>query len=131
MRLLPLPDGTASLEFMPFEAAFIRSAIASLYGDYAREPIIDGARLRFACEDFLYIDEWDQPCVIATTYRGAGMLRTIVDSLAAPEAEALCEPLVDDSMAQTTPLQWRLSEDPDPAVVAGSVARAAKGESIL
>ncbi|KPF71740.1 hypothetical protein IP88_10480 [alpha proteobacterium AAP81b] len=82
MHLVSLGDGTASLEFEPEEVVEVRRRLVNCYGDYTREAIIDGARLRVAGQELLYLDEWDAPCLIASTAAGVEMLAAIAGATA-------------------------------------------------
>lgn len=76
-----LPSGTASLEFAPADAAAVRAAIAARYGKMRRRWFVLAAEVTFGGERFAFQNEWNDPCLIARSERGAEMLERIADDV--------------------------------------------------
>jgi hypothetical protein len=75
--LLSLPDGTSSLEFAPDDLEAVRQAISHLFGKATSELRGSYSRMAFGGETFLFEQEWDAPCIIASTEGGSLLLAQI------------------------------------------------------
>ncbi|MBB5713218.1 hypothetical protein [Sphingomonas aerophila] len=80
MTLLSLPDGTSSLEFATDDIATVKQAISDLFGGAASEWFTTYSRVVFGGETFLFENEWDDPCLIASTEAGRRLL-TLIERL--------------------------------------------------
>lgn len=71
-----------SLEFNPKDKDAVKAVIRELYGD--PKVISHGivSTVQVDGEEFTYQNEWDDPCLITSTVRGAGILQLIADKLA-------------------------------------------------
>lgn len=76
--LLPLPNGSASLEFAPDDLTDVYEAISSLFGPMLRDVQPTYVRLTFGGETFLFEQEWDEPCLIAQSEAGTPMLEKLL-----------------------------------------------------
>lgn len=74
VTLLPLPNGTSSLEFAPVDMQLVRGAISYLFGEAIPELHGSYSRIVFGGETFLFEQEWDAPCLIASTVVGSLLL---------------------------------------------------------
>ena len=81
--LLSLPNGSASLEFAPDDLGSVRQAILSLFGDATTEMHASYSRIAFGGETFLFEQEWDSLCLIASTEEGIRLLAQIEQRLSA------------------------------------------------
>lgn len=77
VALLSLPDGTSSLEFAPDDLEAVRQVISHLFGKATSELRGSYARIAFGGENFLFEQEWDAPCLIASTKGGSLLLAQI------------------------------------------------------
>lgn len=74
VTLLPLSNGTSSLEFAPDDLQCVRGAISHLFGEATCELHASYSRITFGGETFLFEQEWDAPCLIASTEAGSLLL---------------------------------------------------------
>ncbi|MBB4859068.1 hypothetical protein HNO88_002394 [Novosphingobium chloroacetimidivorans] len=81
VTLLSLPNGNSSLEFASDEIEAVRQAILDLFGEAASEPHVTYSALAFGGEKFLFQNEWDDPCLIASTEEGSHLLLQIEQRL--------------------------------------------------
>lgn len=77
VTLLLLSDGTSSLEFTPDDLEAVRQAIYCLFGKATSELRGSYSRIVFGGETFLFEQEWDAPCLIASTEAGSLLLAQI------------------------------------------------------
>ena len=77
ITLLLLPDGKSSLEFAPDDVELVQQAIAHLFGEATSELHASYSRIAFGGETFLFKQEWDAPCLIASTAAGTLLLAQI------------------------------------------------------
>lgn len=77
VALLPLSDGKLSLEFAPDDIQAVRQAIADLFGEATSERHPTYSRVAFGGETFLFENEWDEPCLIASTDAACRLLTWI------------------------------------------------------
>ena len=77
MTLLSLPDGNTSLEFASDDIEAVRQAILDLFGEPTSEQHITYSTIAFGGERFLFQNEWDDPCLIASTEAGSRLLLQI------------------------------------------------------
>jgi len=78
ISLLPLLNGSVSLEFDPVDFDGVREAILSLFGPMLRDAQPTYARLTFGGETFLFEHEWAEPCLIAQNEAGTRMLEQLL-----------------------------------------------------
>ena len=81
VTLLALPNGKSSLEFAPDDIAAVRGAISYLFGEATSELHASYSQVAFGGETFLFEQEWDAPCLIASTDTGSLMLEQIEQRL--------------------------------------------------
>lgn len=77
LTLLDIPDGATSLELGSDDLARVRQILKSDFGGYAVEPWVDGAILTVGTESLLFVDDWDEPYLLARTEGGARILKHI------------------------------------------------------
>lgn len=77
VTLLSLPNGTSSLEFAPDDLEAVRQSISCLFGKTTKELRASYSRVAFGGESFLFEQEWDAPCLIASTEGGSLLLAQI------------------------------------------------------
>ena len=70
-------DKSSSLEFTPEDIEIVRQAILDLFGEATSEQHITYSTIAFGGEKFLFQDEWDEPCLIASTEAGRNLLLQI------------------------------------------------------
>ena len=70
-----------SLEFAPEDKAEVRAAIQELFGQPQITPEVVSSTVLFGGEDFIYQDEWDDPCLISSSARGKEMLALLAERL--------------------------------------------------
>jgi hypothetical protein len=76
MKLLELPEGMVSLEFEPSERdGLIRSL--KRFGPLKRRPRATHVDISVGGEQFIYENEWDEPCLISTSKGAAAILREV------------------------------------------------------
>jgi hypothetical protein len=76
--LMPLSDGLVSLEFEVDDHEALRQTIRAMYGNVQQQPAgpwID--KVSFGGQEFVYQDEWDEPCLIAHTPKGSEILKEL------------------------------------------------------
>ncbi|MCJ2185146.1 hypothetical protein MTR62_21005 [Novosphingobium sp. 1949] len=78
MTLLPHSDGhSSSLEFAPDDVELVRQAIFDLFGEAASQRGLTYSTMEFGGEKFLFQNEWEDPCLIASTEAGRTLLLQI------------------------------------------------------
>ena len=82
IELMTLRDDGVSLEFASADFPVVRDRLVALFGSYTAEWGIDFATIDIAGERLVLNDEWDRPCLLATTPRGRDMLRALADPVA-------------------------------------------------
>ncbi len=82
IELMALGDGGVSLEFDTADFPVVRDRLIALFGPYTAEWVIDFALIDIAGERLILNDEWDDPCLLATTPRGEDMPRQLAEPLA-------------------------------------------------
>jgi hypothetical protein len=70
-----------SLEFDPEDQAAVKHAIREIFGEPRVTPGVIASNVRIDGEDFTYQNEWDDPCLITRTDRGAEILQAVADKL--------------------------------------------------
>lgn len=79
MMLLALEGDAVSLEFDPGEREAVCDKLRALGSlSIVHENTFD--RITVLGEEFTYLDEWDQPCLISSTSGGSKLLRSIIDA---------------------------------------------------
>lgn len=74
VTLLSFADGKSSLEFAPDDIERVRQAISDLFGEATSELHASYSQISFGGETFLFEQEWDAPCLIASTEAGSLLL---------------------------------------------------------
>jgi len=74
VTLLSLPDGNSSLEFASDDIEAVLQASLDLFGRAASERHLTYSTIAFGGEKFLFQNEWDDPCLIASTEAGSDVL---------------------------------------------------------
>lgn len=78
MTLLSHSGGnSSSLEFASEDMEIVRQAILGLFGEATSERHITYSKMTFGGERFLFQNEWDDPCLIASTEAGHNLLLQI------------------------------------------------------
>jgi len=85
--LLPTPSGSLSVEFEPQDHAALKAAVEDIFGALQVTWSATLAEVKFGGEAFTYADEWDHPCLIASTPRGNTMLQALHARLTADGGE--------------------------------------------
>ncbi|MFN4092396.1 MAG: hypothetical protein ACK4FG_05830 [Brevundimonas sp.] len=83
ISLQHLSDGAASLEFGTGDAEAVRAAIAARYGKMRRRRFVLAAEVTIGGERFAFQNQWNDPCLISRSQRGAEMLERIANDLGA------------------------------------------------
>ena len=81
ISLLPLSNGSVSLELDPADFDDVREVITVLFGAVASDARPSYSRLTFGGETFLFEQEWNEPCLIAMSEAGGLMLEQIFEHL--------------------------------------------------
>jgi hypothetical protein len=76
MKLLELPEGMVSLEFEPSERDHVIERLKK-FGSFRRHPQATFVKVSVGREQFIYENEWDDPCFISTSVAGANLLRQL------------------------------------------------------
>ena len=79
MNLLVLDDHKASLEMRPDEVGDTLARLRAL-GGYSIEPMVTYDLVRADGSEFIYLDEWDAPCLISADAAGSAILAWIEQS---------------------------------------------------
>ena len=77
MKILDISPGSLSLEFAPYEKAIVMQRLE----DFGRITVAHEAtfdRIKVAQVELIYLNEWDEPCLISSTPAGARLLKSIV-----------------------------------------------------
>jgi hypothetical protein len=78
VTLFSHPDGnSSSLEFASEDIKIVQQAILDLFGEATSERHITCSTMVFGGEKFLFQNEWDDPCLIASTRAGHNLLLQI------------------------------------------------------
>ncbi|WP_159830807.1 hypothetical protein [Novosphingobium sp. TCA1] len=78
MKLLSHSNGnSSSLEFASEDIEIVRQAILDLFGEATSERHITYSTIEFGGERFLFQNEWDDACLIASTEAGLNLLLQI------------------------------------------------------
>ena len=80
MKLLELPEGMLSLEFLPAEGDEVMRRLKQ-FGPVKRRWHASYDKITVGNVDFLRENEWDQPCLISTSPAGAALLRQLISKL--------------------------------------------------
>jgi hypothetical protein len=84
MRLLELSSDLVSLEFGTAEVAAVKARLGRLgMVTIARRATYD--LITVAGEEFLFQNEWDEPCLIARSPAGSALLRFVAVADAPPQ----------------------------------------------
>jgi hypothetical protein len=81
VTLLSLPVGKSSLEFAPDDVHAVWQVISGLFGEVSNERHTTYARIAFGGETFLFENEWDESCLIASTEAASRLLTQIARRL--------------------------------------------------
>jgi hypothetical protein len=86
VSLLELKDGGCSLEFTLADINRLRTELSVRYGKpkVTKYPIL--TVYTFGRTELTFQNEWDDPCLIASTPDGVAMLRTLAADLAGSAA---------------------------------------------
>jgi hypothetical protein len=82
-RILELPEGSASLEFLEVDVSLVKQEIERRWGEPRLEQHATFVKVMFGVETFLHTNEWDAPCLISNTTAGAKLLRELVGDIGA------------------------------------------------
>lgn len=117
MRLIELPDDGSSLEFSPAETASVMSALRA-FGNVSivHRPTFDLISLNDI--QFVYMDEWDEPCLIANSLEGKDLLVRIFQSQTQQEASN-----ADEARKGEPPMPPHDAEEPDYLLTEGRPRR--------
>ena len=77
-----LSGGHFSLEYETEDKTIVHSAIHRLYGNPQKiADHVTSVLLRIGGADFIYLDEWDYPCLISISNEGDAVLTRIVQHI--------------------------------------------------
>jgi hypothetical protein len=84
--LLPLKDDGCSLEFAPEDIDRVSAALSSRFGSprVTKHPTL--TVYSFGGTELTFQNEWDEPCLIASTPDGVTMLKAVLEDLTASSA---------------------------------------------
>jgi len=77
MNLVDLASGSMSLEFARDEQPIVMERLNAL-GDVQISDRATYATMRVAGIDLIYMNEWDEPCLISSTTAGAALLGRVM-----------------------------------------------------
>ena len=77
IRILELRNGHISLEFDTNDIPVVAAGIKSLFGDATQEQFVLCSSIGFGGSEFIFQNEWDDPCLISTTVEGDECLRRL------------------------------------------------------
>ncbi len=80
VRVLELSDGNCSLEVGELSLVELKKCIERLWGAVEIGPYITSQSVRFGDCDFVFQNEWDDPCLISLSTAGASHLRRLAES---------------------------------------------------
>ncbi|MDO6589283.1 hypothetical protein DS901_03465 [Loktanella sp. D2R18] len=81
IKLRMLSGAGSSLEFDPDDTNQVRGAIHDCYGKPWDHQNITHIDFKFGGADFIFLDEWDAPCLIASTQEGTNILQALYKGL--------------------------------------------------
>lgn len=70
-----------SLEYAQEDHEAVKTALFELFGKAEITRRLASSKIRIGGEDFVFQNEWDDPCLISGTERGAEMLQAVADKL--------------------------------------------------
>jgi hypothetical protein len=70
-----------SLEFDPEDKEVVKTAIRESFGEPKVIQHVISSTVQIDGEEFTYQNEWEDPCLITSTARGAEILQAIADKL--------------------------------------------------
>jgi hypothetical protein len=76
-----LSGAGSSLEFDPDDTSRVLGAIRDCYGKLWKRQNIIHIDFKFSGADFIFLDEWDEPCFIASTQEGTEILKALYKKL--------------------------------------------------
>jgi hypothetical protein len=79
--LLHLEDGKVSLEFASAKLPDVRKLITRNWGNPDIVQHVDHVRITIAGHEFIYQNEWDDPCLISVTLAGSQLLEQLHSQL--------------------------------------------------
>jgi hypothetical protein len=85
MKLLKLPEGMVSLEFLPSERDELMRRLRH-FGTVKRQPQASYDRISVGAVQLIHEDEWDEPCLISTSAAGADLLREVASKSTSSKA---------------------------------------------
>ena len=85
MKLLELPEGMVSLEFEPSERDALMERLKK-HGSFKKRLYATHAKISIGADQFIYENEWDEPCLISTSASGASLLRQLISKPARSQA---------------------------------------------
>lgn len=85
-RLLKLSGGTLSLEFETSDLPRVREVIKAAYGKIEIESYPICASVKLGGCEFVFQNEWNDPCLISKTAGGSQILTSLFKHLITPDA---------------------------------------------
>lgn len=81
VSLLELKEGGCSLEFALVDIDRVRRALTARYGNpkITKQPVL--TIYTYGRTELTFQNEWDDPCLVASTPAGEAMLRTVAADL--------------------------------------------------
>lgn len=86
VSLQPLKDQGCSLEFAREDTDRVSTALSVRFGRPRVEKHLTSKVYCFGSTRLMFLNEWDDPCLIANTPDGVAMLKAVMNDLAASSA---------------------------------------------
>lgn len=80
LRVLELSNGNCSLEVGEVSLVELKKCIETLWGTIEIGPYFASQSVRFGDCDFVFQNEWDDPCLISLSTEGAAHLRRLAQT---------------------------------------------------
>lgn len=84
-RISELGEGSSSLEFDEDDIPALTAAIEELFGPRTVEQNIIHDDVSFGGQEFIFYNEWGDPCLISRTEEGGKCLRCLLSKLSSAE----------------------------------------------
>ena len=81
IALIELRNGRLSLEFKEQDIPEVVKAITSVFGEMDQKQYVMAAEITFGGATFTFQNEWQDPCLISSTFEGDQCLRQLHQKL--------------------------------------------------
>ena len=83
VSILELPTGNCSLEIQTNDVPDVRQAIKERWGEMVMGPYLSSQSVKFGGTEFVFQNEWDDPCLVSTSPAGISILHELAELLSA------------------------------------------------